>query len=48
LNGKNVTLDAAPCIVNGSTLVPVRFVSEALGLEVKWDQNTRTVNLISK
>lgn len=48
INGKENILDAAPCIVNGTTLVPVRFVSEALGVDVKWDQATRTVNLISK
>lgn len=48
INGKENMLDAAPCIVNGTTLVPVRFVSEALGVDVKWDQATRTVNLISK
>lgn len=48
VNGKTIELDAAPMISNGSTLVPVRFISESLGLEVRWDQSTRTVNLISK
>ncbi len=48
VNGKETVLDAAPCVVNGSTLVPVRFVSETLGLEVKWDAPTRTVNLVSE
>lgn len=48
VNGRENILDAAPCVINGSTLVPVRFVSETLGLEVKWDGATRTVNLVSK
>jgi hypothetical protein len=48
VNGRETTLDAAPCVVNGSTLVPVRFVSETLGLEVRWDALSRTVNLVSK
>lgn len=48
VNGKENMLDAAPCVINGSTLVPVRFVSEALGVDVKWDGATRTVNLVSE
>lgn len=37
------TLDSAPVIVNGRTMVPVRFITEALGLQVRWDPTTRTV-----
>ncbi|MEC1744096.1 stalk domain-containing protein [Schinkia azotoformans] len=36
VNGIEVTLDAAPQIVNGRTLVPVRFISEQLGHKVQW------------
>jgi len=43
VDGKKVTLDVAPVIVNGRTLVPVRFISEALGAEVGWDGASRTV-----
>ncbi len=35
--------DQEPVIMNGSTLVPLRTVSEALGLEVTWDDPTDTV-----
>lgn len=38
-------MDAAPLVVEGTTLVPVRFVSENLGLEVEWDNITRSVLL---
>ena len=48
INNDEQILDAAPCIVNGNTLVPVRFVSEALGVKVMWNQNTRTVSLQSE
>lgn len=48
INNKEYMLDSPPCIVNGSTLVPVRFVSEALGVEVRWDAANRTVSLVSK
>lgn len=32
-----VTLLAEPEIVSGRTLVPLRFVSEAMGAKVDWD-----------
>jgi predicted secreted protein len=42
-----VSLDVPPRIVNGRTLVPLRFLSEALGAGVSWDGNTRTVTVTS-
>jgi hypothetical protein len=46
-NGTQVTLDAAPQIEGGRTLVPVRFVSEALGAQVNWDAANRRVNIVT-
>lgn len=43
VNGESVELDQAPVIVNDRTLVPVRFISESLGIKVDWDAATRTV-----
>ena len=43
VNDKMLTLPVAPFIQNGSTFVPVRFVSEALGAAVKWDSTSKTV-----
>lgn len=43
VNGKPVELKAAPAIVDGSTLVPIRFVSEALKATVKWEPESQTV-----
>lgn len=37
VNGQTVTLDTPSVAVNGRTLVPLRFVSQALGETVKWD-----------
>jgi hypothetical protein len=37
------TLDEAPMLYDGSTLVPLRFVSEALGANVRWNNATRVV-----
>jgi hypothetical protein len=39
------TLDAAPFIDGSRTLVPIRFVSEALGAKVDWDAATRQVTI---
>lgn len=43
-----ITADVAPYAQNGRVLVPLRFVAEALGLQVAWDQETRTVILTSQ
>ena len=40
------TLDAAPFMVDGRTMVPFRFIGEALGAEVGWDPATRTVSYV--
>lgn len=47
VNGTSMTLAQKPQIVNGRTLVPLRFVSEALGAEVAWKGETRTVEIFS-
>ena len=36
-------MDSPPVISGGRTLVPIRFISESLGLVVNWDSNTMTV-----
>lgn len=46
LNDKSYTLEQAPTIVNDNTLVPVRFVTEALGGNVKWDDKERKVTVV--
>ena len=45
VNGASYTLDAAPYLQPGAgrTLVPVRFVSEALGAGVTWNPETEEV-----
>lgn len=42
---ENVVMDAAPFIREGRTMVPLRYVAEALGLKVSWDAKTKTVTL---
>ena len=47
LNGKKQSATVAPYVSGGRTLVPIRLVSEQLGLTVKWEQNTKTVTISS-
>lgn len=47
-NGSGVELDVPAKVVKGRTLVPVRFVSEALGAEVEWDTQNRMVRINQK
>lgn len=43
---KPVKLDVAPKINNDDrTMVPIRFIAEALGSEVDWDYDTKTVTM---
>ncbi len=42
LNNNIMDLEAPPYIMEGRTLVPLRYIFEPLGLEVMWDQATRT------
>jgi streptogramin lyase len=46
-NGTPVTLAAPPIIVNGHTLVPTRFVSEAFGYNVAYDAASLRVDITS-
>ena len=43
INGRPVYLDVPAGTVGGRTMVPLRFVSEALGADVKWNGASRTV-----
>ncbi|ALS22626.1 hypothetical protein PN4B1_03230 [Paenibacillus naphthalenovorans] len=48
VDGKSYTLETAPTIIEGNTMLPIRFVSENLGVEVTWDEPTRSVFLYHK
>ncbi len=43
VDGKTVAMDVPAMILNGSTMVPIRFISEALGAQVSWNDPSRTV-----
>lgn len=48
VNGSQVPLDASVQIKNGRVMVPLRFISEQLGLTVKWNQALKEIRLTSR
>ncbi|KJD44132.1 N-acetylmuramoyl-L-alanine amidase family protein [Paenibacillus terrae] len=48
VNGKTVNLDAPPVLRGNSTMVPLRFVGEQMGLKVDWNNKNKSVNLSQK
>lgn len=47
VDGKNVSIAVPAQVVNGSTLVPLRFISESLGAQVEWVQATQTIKIVT-
>ncbi len=45
VNGEVVMMDMPAKIINDRTMIPVRFVSEHLGMKVGWDGITKTVTV---
>jgi hypothetical protein len=45
VNGQSYNMDASPFISNGRTLVPVRYLANALGAQTDWDAATRQVTI---
>lgn len=45
INDNNHMLDAAPVIIENRTMVPLRFIAEAFGADIKWDNKKKTVGI---
>ncbi|MEM3385722.1 MAG: copper amine oxidase N-terminal domain-containing protein [Nitrososphaeria archaeon] len=48
LDEKTYKLQAPPKIVEGRTFVPIRFISEAFGAKVEWEEKTKTITITYK
>ncbi|MCF2945365.1 copper amine oxidase N-terminal domain-containing protein [Paenibacillus tarimensis] len=48
VNGRAVKLDQPARIIDGSTMVPLRFIGEATGAVVYWDGTRREISVISE
>ena len=46
LNDYEYTLDVSPQIINGRTMLPIRFIAEGFNLGVAWDGNEQKVFII--
>ena len=45
INGRKITMDKAPVMIDSRTFVPVRFIAETFGSEVKWESDMYAVNI---
>ena len=45
LNGEPQVLDAAPAIINGRTMLPIRFVAQSFGFNVDWNSETKEITI---
>jgi hypothetical protein len=48
VNGKEVKSDVPAQIIDGRTMVPVRFVAEELGSDVEWEADNNSVVITQK
>ena len=47
-NNETMTLDAPPVILQGRTMVPLRFIAEAFGAKVDWVAATKEIKILLK
>ncbi len=45
VNGNQLEMSHSPQIIENSTLVPLRDISDALDIDIKWNESTRTINV---
>ncbi len=45
VNGVESTIDVPGCSINGRTVVPIKFIVEKMGLLVKWDSDSKVVEI---
>lgn len=48
LNEEEKNIDVAPQIINGRTLLPIRFVAESFGFDVDWNESSQSVIIVTK
>ncbi|MCE5223485.1 copper amine oxidase N-terminal domain-containing protein [bacterium] len=45
VNGKSIQMEVPPQIIEGSTMIPLRFVTENLGFHLEWNPADQTIHL---
>ncbi len=43
VNENKITLDTEPRVINGRTMLPIRFIAENFGFNVDWNNSTQTI-----
>lgn len=43
---REYTLDVAPTIISGTTMVPIRFISDVLGAKITWDDKEKRIDIV--
>ncbi|WP_099190757.1 stalk domain-containing protein [Tepidibacter mesophilus] len=46
-NGEKIQLETPAKIINGKTMVPLRFIGESLNASILWDDKTKTISIKS-
>lgn len=46
INGQEIKPDVSPQLINGRIMVPLRWVAEALGAQIKVDEHNNVINII--
>ncbi len=47
LNDAESHLDVAPIVLNGRTMLPIRFIAEGFGFDVRWDSSDSSITITS-
>lgn len=47
IDGKQIASDVEPQLIQNRTLVPIRVITETMGADVKWLQESHTVEIVS-
>lgn len=47
VNGTATTMQTKAKIINNKTMIPLRFVTTALGFDIEWDKTTRIANIVT-
>jgi len=42
-NGAEILMDTTPTVIDGTTMVPLRFISESLGAKVEYDKGNNRI-----
>lgn len=48
VNGKDMEISEAPKLVGGNTMIPLRFVAENMGCEVKWNEQNKSITILKQ